>query len=407
MLPAVEKFGFLRSMVPGIISAASDNDPTTVASLAVIGSTTVYGLGWLVVLVIPMLAVVQAVSSQIGTVAKGCGLEDIVRQRYGAVSAFVMLLAVLVVNVLTFSADLEGGGAAIHLLTGLPYQWAIVPLAGLSAALLIWANYARIQSIVIYLPLAFIAYIAAALLAHPDWHRVLVDSFVPHFERSRAYTAGAIALLGTTLTAYAYVWQGIEIAQERPPLRRLGLVQIDATGGAVAAGIIFWFIVIATGATMGVHHRTVETAEEAASALTPFAGRFASALFGIGLLGSALLALPVLLATTAYVVAEMFRWVGQLDAKFFQARRFYATMILAAAIGCGVAFAGVPPIRLLFVSSIAGGIATPITLVFMLLAAGDKQVMQGAPFSPWLKVAGWATTVIVSVAAGVFLVSTL
>ncbi len=157
---------------------------------------------------------------------------------------------------------------------------------------------------------------------------------------------------------------------------------------------------------MGVHHRTVETAQQAASALFPFAGRFASAFFGIGLLGSALLALPVLLATSGYVVAEMFRWVGQLDAKFFQARGFYATMLLAAAIGCAVAFAGVSPIRLLFISSIAGGIATPITLVFMLLAAGDKEVMQGTPFSPWLKAAGWATTAVVSIAAGVFLVST-
>jgi Mn2+/Fe2+ NRAMP family transporter len=393
-----------RSMVPGIISAASDNDPTTVASLAVIGSTTVYGLGWLVLLVIPMLAVVQAISSQIGTVTTD-GLEDIVRRRSGTLSAFVVLTAVLVVNVLTFSADLEGGGAALHLLTGLPYRWWIIPLAGSSVALLIWSNYARIQSVLIYIPLAFLAYIAAAFLAHPDWHRILVDSFVPHFERSQAYIAGAIALLGTTLTAYAYVWQGIEIAEERPPLRRLGLVQIDSTVGAVAAGITFWFIVIATGATLGIHHQRVETAEQAASALTPFAGRFASALFGIGLFGSALLALPVLLATSAYVVAEMFRWAGQLDAKFFQARRFYATMILAAAIGCGVAFAGITPIRLLFASSIAGGIATPITLVFMLLAAGDTQTMRGTPVSPWLKAAGWTTTAVVSIAAAVFLVS--
>ncbi len=406
MLPSAGKFRLFRSMVPGIISAASDNDPTTVASLAVIGSTTVYGLGWLVLLAIPMLAAVQAISSQVGVVAKGSGLEDIVRERYGTISAFVVLLAVLVVNILTFSADLEGGGAALQLLTSLPYQWWIVPLAGLSAALLIWVNYARIQSILIYVPLAFFAYIAAALLARPDWHRILVDSFVPHFERSGAYTAGAIALLGTTLTAYAYVWQGIEIAEERPPLRRLGLVQIDSTVGAIAAGITFWFIVIATGATLGVHHRTVETAQQAAFALTPFAGRFASALFGIGLLGSALLALPVLLATSAYVVAEMFRWVGQLNAKFFQARRFYLTMILAAATGTGVAFAGVSPIRLLFISSIAGGIATPITLVFMLLAAGDRQVMQEMPFSPWLKAAGWTTAAIVSIAAAVFLLST-
>jgi Mn2+/Fe2+ NRAMP family transporter len=223
---------------------------------------------------------------------------------------------------------------------------------------------------------------------------------------SHYYVAGALALLGTTLTAYAYVWQELEIKEERTPLRRVGLVQIDATFGAIAAGITFWFIVIATGATLGVHGSHVETAEQAAQALRPAAGQAASLLFGIGLLGSALLALPVLLATSAYVVTEMFGWRGRLDAKFFQARRFYAVMIVVALVGCGIAFAGVSPIRLLFASSIAGGLATPITLVFMLLTACDKRIMETRPLSGWLRFAGWATTAIVAAAAAIFLFQT-
>ncbi len=392
-------------MIPGLVSAASDNDPTTVASLAVIGSTTTYALGWLVLLVIPMLAVVQAISTQIGTVTKA-GLEDLVRSTYGRFAAFLVLLSVLVVNVLTLAADLEGGGAALHLLTGLNYHIWIVPLAAVSLALLIWGTYQKVERILVYIPLAFFAYILAALFAHPDWGAVLRYSFIPHLEHSRDYVSGAIALLGTTLTAYAYVWQEIEISEERPPLRRLGLVQINATFGAIAAGITFWFIVIATGATLGVHHKQVQTAEEAAMALAPIAGRHAATLFGIGLLGSALLALPVLLATSAYVTSEMFRWVGKLDAKFFEARRFYGIMLLVAAIGCAIAFAGIQPIQLLFFSSIAGGIATPVTLVFMLLAACDKRVMKNKPLKPWLRVAGWVTTGIVSVAAGIYLYQT-
>ncbi len=395
----------LRTMAPGIVSAASDNDPTTVASLAVIGSTTTYGLGWLVLLVIPMLAIVQAISSQVGTVTKR-GLEDLVRQRYGRIAASVVLIAVLFVNVLTFAADLEGGGAALELLTGVHYVWWVAPLAAGSLALLIWGNYTRVERLLVYIPLAFITYVIAAFCAHPDWGAVVRGSFIPHLQHSRNYVAGAIALLGTTLTAYAYVWQGVEISEERPPLRRLGLVQIDATFGAIGAGITFWFIVIATGATLGVHGKQVQTAAEAASALAPVAGRFASVLFGIGLLGSALLALPVLLATSAYVAAEMFRWVGHLDRKFFQAPRFYATMLVLAVVGCGIAFAGVAPIRLLFVSSIAGGIATPITLVFMLLAASDKQTMRDHGIAPWLRTAGWFTTAIVTIAAAVFLYQT-
>lgn len=392
-------------MAPSIISAASDNDPTTVASLAVIGSTTTFALGWLVLLVIPMLAVVQAISTHLGAVAKA-GLEDIVQRWYGRAAALLMLSAVLIVNVLTFSADLEGGGAALTLFSGLGYKIWIVPLAVLTLALLIFSSYRRIERILVLIPLVFLSYIVAAIMAHPDWGAVLRYSFVPHFERSAAYTSGAIALLGTTLTAYAYVWQQIEISEERTPLRRVGLVQVDATVGAVCAGIIFWFITIATGATLGVHHKVVNTAEEAAAALAPVAGHFAETLFGIGLLGSALLALPVLLATSAYVVAEMFRWVGELDAKFFQAPRFYITMIAVSVVGCAIAFAGVSPIHLLFASSIAGGIATPVTLIFLLIAASDKRVSGEFPLKPWLLVCGWLTTAVVTFAAGIFLYQT-
>jgi Mn2+/Fe2+ NRAMP family transporter len=395
----------IRSMAPSVISAASDNDPTTVASLAVIGSTTTYALGWLVLLIIPMLAVVQAISSQIGAVTKA-GLEDIVRRRYGRAAALAVLLAVLIVNVMTFAADLEGGGAALALLSGVEYRLWIVPLCAACLALLIWGTYAKIEKILVYVPLAFVTYAVAAFVAHPQWNAVLRGSFLPHLERSRDYVAGAIALLGTTLTAYAYVWQGLEISEERPPLRRLGLVQVDATVGVIGAGITFWFIVIATGATLGAHGIRVETAQQAATALAPVAGKFASILFGIGLLGSALLALPVLLATSAYVASEMFGWRGKLDAHFFAARRFYLTMLAMAVVGCAIAFAGIPPIRLLFASSIAGGLAAPITLVFMLLAASDADVMQEHRVARWLHVAGWASTAIVSVAAAIYLYQT-
>jgi Mn2+/Fe2+ NRAMP family transporter len=394
-----------RAMAPGIVSAAADNDPTTVATLAVIGSTTTYALGWLVLLVIPMLAIVQSISSQIGAFTH-CGLEDIVRRRHGASAAFIMLLAVLIVNVLTFAADLEGGGAALQLLTGAGYVWWIVPLSIASVALLIWGSYARVERILMYIPLAFITYIVAAFMAHPAWSAVLRSSFVPHLQGSHRYIAGAIALLGTTLTAYAYVWQEIEMSEERPPLRRMGLVQVDATFGAVAAGITFWFIVIATGATLGLNGKQVHTAAEAAQALAPAAGRFASILFGIGLIGSALLALPVLLATSAYVVSEMFRWAGKLDAHFFQAPRFYLTMVAIAIAACAIAFIGIPPIRLLFISSIAGGIATPITLVFLLLAANHREGPEQPQISPWLRAGGWAITAIVTAAAIAFLYQT-
>ncbi|HEV3154580.1 MAG TPA: divalent metal cation transporter, partial [Candidatus Baltobacteraceae bacterium] len=347
----------------------------------------------------------QAISTRVGAVTK-CGLEDLVRRRYGKIAALFVLFSVVLVNVLTFAADLEGGGAALKLLSGVDYRLWVVPLAALSLMLLILNSFRKLERILIYIPLAFLSYIIAAVLARPDWGAVLRDSLLPHFHSGSAYSAGAIALLGTTLTAYAYVWQELETSEDAPPLRRLGLVQVDATIGAVCAGITFWFITIATGATLGVHHRTVETADQAAQALAPLAGHFASTLFGVGLLGSALLALPVLLATSAYIVTEMFGWRGKLDAKFFQARRFYWIMIVICIIGCAIALAGVQPIRLLFISSIAGGIATPISLVYLLLTACDERVVKEYGLPLWLRIGGWATTAIVTIAAAIFLYQT-
>lgn len=388
---------------PGIVSGASDNDPTTVASLSVIGATTVYGLGWLVILVVPMLAVVQAVSAAVGGVCRE-GLEDVLARHYHRVAAWIALVAILAVNVITLIADLQGGAAALSLLTGgVDFRFYVMPLAGLSAVMLIFLDYKRIQRVLIVLPMLFLTYPIAAIMAHPNWHDVIVNSIIPHLKNTAAYSQGAIALLGTTLTAYAYVWETIELSEERPPLRRLGLVQVDATLGTIVAGISFWFIVVATAATLGIHHKNVATAQDAALALAPFAGHWASLVFGIGLLGSSLIAIPVLAATSAYVVAELFGWRAGISKTFWQAPRFFGTLTVVLA-GCGLlAMLGTNPIKLLFAASIAGGLATPVTLFLMLLVAGNKTVMGKYRPRPWLLAAGWGVFAIVALAAAFYL----
>ena len=390
---------------PGIVSGASDNDPTTVASLAVIGSTTVYALGWLVLLIIPMLSVVQAVSAQVGIVTK-TGLEAAVRRRYGKGWALLALVSVLIVNLITLAADLEGGGAALSLLIHIDYRWFIIPLAASAGFMLIFDNYKKIERVLIYLPLVFLSYVVAAFMARPQWTDVLRNSLIPHFSFTEPMITGAIALLGTTLTAYSYVWQTIEMSEEAPPLSRLGLAQVDTTLGTIVAGATFWCIVIATGATLGVHHKAVQTAQDAATALTPFAGRWASLLFGIGLLASALIAIPVLGATSAYVVSEMFGWGGGINQKLWRAKKFYLTLIAVLVVGSGVGLSGVSPIKLLFISSIVGGLATPITLTMMMLIAGNPSAMKRKPVNPFLLGSGWIVTIVVTVAAAIFLFQT-
>lgn len=389
---------------PGIVSGASDNDPTTVASLAVIGSTTVYGLGWLVILVIPMLAIVQIISARVGAITKR-GLEGGALKLHGRAVARILLVSVVSVTFITLIADLEGGGAAMQVLTGIDFRWWILPIAAISLAMLIFDSYEKVKRVLLIFPLAFLAYPISAVLAHPDWRAVLVGTLIPHFQRTQDYAGGAIALLGTTLTAYAYVWQTLETAKERPPLKRLGLVQVDATFGTIVAGLSFWAIVIATGATLGVHHQTVDTADQAARALEPLAGRYAGLLFGFGLLGSAMLAVPVLIATAAYMFNEMFGWRSSLDSTWPRGRRFYESMILLTAIAALTGLLGAPPIKVLFTASIVGGIGTPISLVIMLLVARSKSVMGRHPISAALAAAGWSVAAIVVIATGVYFAS--
>ncbi|MBV9359429.1 MAG: divalent metal cation transporter [Chloroflexi bacterium] len=396
----------VRALGPGLIAGASDNDPTTVATLSVVGATTAFGLLWLVVLLIPMLVVVQVISAQVGTVARE-GLEDAVCIRFGRVWGWVAMLAVLAVSLVTLAADLEGGGAALGLLTGKPYQWFLAPFALAAAALLLWASYAAVQKVLRYVLLVFLAYIVAAFLARPDWGQVLRSTLIPHFELSQDYVAGALALLGTTLTSYAYVWETIETSTESAGqplrLRRLGLAKADAGAGMIAAGILFWFILLCTGATLGAQGAQVQTAQDAAAALAPAAGQFASLLFGVGLLASAALAVPVLAGTCAYVVAELFGWRADLDASFQRARRFYVVLLACLAVGLIVAYLGISPIQLLFVSSIAGGLATPITLGLLLLVGRDPNLMRAHRVGGKLTVAGWLVFAAVTVAGAAYL----
>ncbi len=395
----------LKRLGPGIVSGASDNDPTTVATLAIVGASTVYGLAWLVLFVIPMLAVVQAIAARIGVVSKR-GLEDCIRARYGNGLALAALFAVLAVNVITLAADLEGGGAALQIMTGIDYRWFVVPFAVLAAAALIIGKSDSITNVLKYLTIIFFAYIATAFFAHPDWLAVLRGSLIPHFENNKAYISGAIALLGTTLTSYAYVWETVASSEKRQPLRRIGLVQAEAIVGIVFAGIVFWFIVVATGATLGVHHKMVETAQDAAVALVPFAGKYASYVFGFGLLASAMIAVPVLAGTSAYVMAEAFGWRRSLDASFARADRFYWTLIASLAIGAAIALVGISPIKLLFFSGIAGGIATPFTLGLMMLVGRSRRIMGENRLGGTLAIAGWGVTTVVSIAAVVYLIQT-
>lgn len=366
-----------------------------------VGAATVYGLAWVVVLVLPMLAAIQAISAAIGGVCR-TSLQGAIRRECGTGWALATLVAIVAVNVVTLAADVEAGAESLTLLTGVPFQLFIVPFVAAVGWLLVSKSYLRVERVLSFLPLIFLCYGASAIAARADWGALLRGVVVPHFALSPAYASGALALIGTTLTSYVYLWESIEVAERRPRLANLRFFKADATFGVIGAGVSFLFILAATGATLGARHLPVETAADAAAALTPVAGPWAGALFGTGLLASAVLAVPILAGSTAYAVAQTFGWPGSLDAPFGAAPRFYAVVLGALAVAAVASFAGIPPIALLYWASIAGGIATPLTLFFAVRIASDRKVMGEHRIGRPLAAAGWAVTAIATLACVAF-----
>jgi Mn2+/Fe2+ NRAMP family transporter len=395
---------FLRMLGPGLVAGAADIDPTTVATVAVVGSTTMFGLSWLTVLLFPILAVVLVISSRVGVVT-GEDLQTLVRKRFGAGAQLLFLGSILVVTILVLAADLEAGAAAAGLLLHMSWEPLVAPLAVVVLALLLLGTYDEIQEVLKYVMLVLLAYVASAFVAHVDWGSVARHTFVPTVSLGKDYVVGALALLGTTLTSYVYVWHTIELAEEKPALEWLRPREADALAGMFFAVAVIWFILVTTGATLGTHHRKVETAQDAAAALKPVAGSAASYVFGIGLLGSALLSLPVLMGTVAYVVGAEFDWRRGLSQKVKNAPAFYTVIAVSTVLGGSIAYSGISPIRLLVFASIVGGLATPITLVFLLVVASDRRMMKDHAIGPRLHVAGWFVTALVAVVSVIYLVN--
>jgi Mn2+/Fe2+ NRAMP family transporter len=382
-----------------MIAGASDNDPTNVGTAVVVGAQTGYRLSWVALLVAPLLAIVQTIAAHVGVVTRS-DLQQVTVRRYGHRVAGLLLLSVVVVNVVTIAADLQAGSAAIGVLAGADPRWFVLPLGLGLVGLLLIGNYDEVVAVLRYLLLGFVAFVAAAVLAHPNWSRVLRASVVPALSLHRDQLVGALALIGTTLTSYVYVWETVERGVESPADGRsddetLAGAKAGAVMGAVFTVVVFWSMLIAAGATLGQHHQTVASPADAARALRPLAGALAGNLFAAGLLVSAVVALPVLMATTAYVIGAEFDWRRGLSEGIGNARGFYAVLGTSVALGVAVSLAGVSVFGMLVFASVVGGFGTPLGLVLLLLIARDTAVMGERRISVTLAAAGWVVTILI------------
>jgi len=392
----------LKSIGPGVITGAADDDPSGIATYSVAGAQLGTKLLWTALLTWPLMAAVQMMCARIGKVT-GQGLASNFKQRFPKWLLLAFIVALLIANTVNIAADLAGMADAAAMLSGVNSRWFVVVFALLISWATVRLQYRQIANVLKWLVLVLFAYPITAFVVGADWGQVLRDTLVPTVPHSKNEWATLVAILGTTISPYLFFWQASQeveeeksdgqstLAQRRgATAKELELRNIDVGVGAFFSNMVMFFIILTTAITLNKHGITnIITTREAAEALRPFAGSFAATLFTLGIVGVGFLAIPTLAGSTAYAFAETLGWRQGLNKKLAQARWFYTLILVSTAAGIGLDFVGINPVKALFWTAIINGLLAPFLLVAILIIASDKKLMQGQPSSRlgWIAVA--------------------
>ena len=407
------KPSLLSIMGPGLITGASDDDPSGIATYSQAGAQFGFSLGWVILFSLPLLCAIQEVSARIGRVT-GRGLAGVIKLHFPR-PVLVVLVGLLVVAItINLGADLGAMAAALKLLIGGP-QLAYVAAFGLASVLLeVFMRYSRYVSVLKWLTLSLFAYVAVAFVVKTPWTTVGYHLLTPNIAFEAKYLTMVVAILGTTISPYLFFWQAeeeVEEVKERPgaiPLIRapdqakseFHRIRIDTYVGMAFAHLVALFIIISTAVTLHAHGVTdIQTSAEAALALKPIAGPFVFLVFALGIIGTGLLGLPILAGSAAFALGETFGWHVGLARKPRRAPAFYATIAVATLVGIGLNFSAIDPIKALFWSAVVNGVvATPI-MVMMMVLSSSKKVMGDFTLPTGLKLVGWVATAVMALAS--------
>ena len=406
---------YFRILGPGLVTGASDDDPSGIATYSIAGAVHGYLFLWTAVITFPLMAAIQLVCARIGLVT-GRGLAGTVRQHYPRPLIAGACLILLVANVFNIAADLGGMAEAAAMLTGLPALPFVVVFGVGITVITVYTSYATFAQTLKWLTAVLFAYVAAAFLAHPHWPAVLMATVVPDFHWTRRFVSTLVGILGTTISPYLFFWQATQeveeekrrgkktIAQRRgATLHELADARLDVNTGMFFSNLVMYFIILATASTL---HRAgvqdIETARQAAEALRPLAGDAAYVLFAMGLVGTGLLAIPVLAGSASFAVAELFAWRAGLDLKPHSARRFYLVFASAMAGGIALSLLGANAMRTLFFSAVLNGLLAPPLMVLVMMVGGNRKIMGEHVNGFWLRLLGWTATAIMTAAALAF-----
>jgi NRAMP (natural resistance-associated macrophage protein)-like metal ion transporter len=411
---------FFHALGPGIVTGAADDDPSGISTYSTTGAA--FGLSqlWTVFLTFPLMAAVQMMCARLALVT-GEGLAGVIRRRYPRWVLWSACLLLAVANVVNIGADLAGMAEALEMVTGLPSRWCSPLLASGLLAALVWWRYRHLARTFKWITLVLFVYVIAAFLARPDWPEVLKATLVPHIQWNARYLATLVAILGTTITPYMFFWEASqEVEEERSLGRRtvearrgatdeeLRAARTDVLAGMAWASVAMYFIVLTTASTLHASGKTeIATARQAAEALRPLAGDAAYLLFALGLVGTGMLAVPVLAGSAAYAIAEALHWRGSLDDPPKVGMKFYAVLAVAILLGLALDLFEIDAIRALFYAAVINGILAPPLVAVVTLLTSDKKVMGRRVNPPWLRRLGWAAATIMLAAVVALGIATL
>lgn len=407
---------FLRALGPGLITGAADDDPSGIGTHSQVGAEFGYGLSWTFVLSFPLMVAIQEVAAEIGCVT-GAGIARNLRRHYPRALLWTIVSLLLIANVINLGADLSAMGAAFTLLVGGSGALYTLLFGIVCVVLEVVLSYPRYASLLKWTTLSLFTYFAVVLVAHVPWPRALRSLVVPELQFNAAYATAFVAILGTTISPYLFFWQAGQEVEERrrhhakplcltprtagPELRR---IRLDTLVGMAFSTLISIAIVFATAATLnagGIHE--IATSAQAAEALRPIAGQFAFAMFAIGIIGTGLLAVPVLAGSAAYAVTEMAGIAGSLDAKPLSARLFYGTIAATTLAGASLSGIGIDPAKALYWAAVVNGVLAGPLMAVMMLIVGNPRAMGRVRLSARQIVAGWAATAVMIAASALFL----
>jgi NRAMP (natural resistance-associated macrophage protein)-like metal ion transporter len=402
-----ERPKLLQIMGPGLITGASDDDPSGIATYSQVGAQFGYGLAWTLLLSYPLMVAIQEISARIGCVT-GRGIAGNLRRHYpGWLSGGIVGL-LLMANIINLGADLGAMGAALKLLIAGPDLLYVCLFGLLSAAMEVFTRYARYVSILKWLCLSLFSYVICAFVVNVPWADVGWAVVWPPLSATPDYMMAIVAILGTTISPYLFFWQAeqeVEDGKEKLGVRPLirapeqarsafSRIRIDTCLGMALSNLIAFFIVVTTAATLHAHGQTaIQTSAEAAEALRAVAGRFTFVVFAAGIIGTGLLTLPVLSGSAAYALGELLSWHVGLARRPFHAKAFYAAIAMATAIGVGLNFTTIDPVKALYWSAVLNGVvAVPVMSVMMHLSMRPN-IMAGFTLPRSLQAVGWIATV--------------